>query len=612
MDRNALTGEQRIITRLLTVSFFVLTLFLFAPARLFTGNFMEFTSLFHESLLVFLALSLGLVAALYAAVSLLARRERAQRIAVAILFSAAFLMWFQGDVLPWLYGVLNGKNIAWRTFLAYGIVNTLFWSVLIGLAAAKAGLVFRFAGAVSLVLIAAQLLPAAYGWTALPDARDFKAQAQTADAGALYRYSNRVNVVVLVLDTFQTDIFRDIVRKDAALRESFDGFTYFRNALSGSDGTIVSVPNMLTGALYDNSEPYLDFVRSSFLGTSLPKTLTEYGFSVELYPIVPCSVYRDFSGVKPTGKRMRNWKAFAREQAFLADLALFRCAPFIAKPLIYNRQQWLLSPLVERIQRPRRAGNEARDGGERAPGAGGLRYAKEFENAVKLAPYLRDEYFINRMVTTSGVVKNTDTFRFYHLSGLHLQLVTDENLERAALRPRRADMLRQGAGVLKLAVMFLDRLRQLGVYDNSLIFIVADHGSGVGDAKVNVSPLAAGFNRRGPYRGNFGSFKAAGLPLVLVKRMNASGGLATSDAPVCLGDIPATVADELGLDAKFPGTSMFRLKENEPRERIYRAFVGPQEDVEYLAPLYEYAVNGFSWDDASWSETGKVYDARAE
>ena len=54
---------------------------------------------------------------------------------------------------------------------------------------------------------------------------------------------------------------------------------------------------------------------------------------------------------------------------------------------------------------------------------------------------------------------------------------------------------------------------------------------------------------------------------------------------------------------------MFGVREDERRERIYRAFVGPQEDVVYLAPLYEYAVDGHSWDDASWRETGDVYSA---
>jgi hypothetical protein len=131
----------------------------------------------------------------------------------------------------------------------------------------------------------------------------------------------------------------------------------------------------------------------------------------------------------------------------------------------------------------------------------------------------------------------------------------------------------------------------------------------VGDAKINVTSYGDNFNKSGPYKGNFQSFKAIGIPLILVKRMHATGELRTSDAPVSLGDIPQTVVEELGLEAGFPGKSMFSVAEHEERERIYRAFVGPQEDVEYLAPLYEYAVNGHSWDDTSWRETGNVYNA---
>jgi hypothetical protein len=84
--------------------------------------------------------------------------------------------------------------------------------------------------------------------------------------------------------------------------------------------------------------------------------------------------------------------------------------------------------------------------------------------------------------------------------------------------------------------------------------------------------------------------------------------LVTSDAPVILGDIPRTVVEELGLEADFPGSSLFSVQEGDPRERIYRAFIGPQvEGIEFLAPLYEYAVDGHSWDDTSWRETGNIY-----
>ena len=389
----------------------------------------------------------------------------------------------------------------------------------------------------------------------------------------------------------------------------FDGFTYFRNALAGSDGTVVSVPNMLTAANYDNSVPYLEFVRSSFLERSLPKTLTEYGFRVDLLPIFNHSVYTDFSGTPPTGKRLRDWPAFFEEQALVADLAVFRSVPHFAKELVYNRQRWLVSGLVKRFFDVKTADGASGGGEPVSAASSGTKYARELANSKALIGRNRDARFIDEMIAEAGILGRTDAFKFIHLSGIHPALVVNENLDYEVMDRTRANMVRQGTGILKIAALFLERLDRLGVYDNSLVFIVGDHGSGLADAGINVSPLTATFNTRGPYTGNFKTFKAAGIPLILAKRMNARGALKTSDAPVALSDIPLTVVEELGLEAEFPGRSMFGVREDEERERIYRAFVGPQEDIVYLAPLYEYAVNGHSWDDASWRETGNVYIA---
>ena len=266
--------------------------------------------------------------------------------------------------------------------------------------------------------------------------------------------------------------------------------------------------------------------------------------------------------------------------------------------------------MLERWQDSRH-GNEnwtsSAGGAAEATGSYGLKYAVELENSRKLIRKNWDATFIHKMIPGSGTMENREAFKFYHLDGIHLQLMMNENLEYEDMPPDRASMQRQGTAVLKIVAILLERLRQLEVFHNSLIFIVGDHGSGMPGTFINESLLGESFNTRGPYKGNFRSFKAAGIPLILVKRINSSGEMKTSDAPVCLADIPQTVVEELGLEARFPGMSMFTVKDDEERERIYRAFVGPQEDVEYLAPLYEYAVNGFSWDDSSWRETGTVY-----
>ena len=52
---------------------------------------------------------------------------------------------------------------------------------------------------------------------------------------------------------------------------------------------------------------------------------------------------------------------------------------------------------------------------------------------------------------------------------------------------------------------------------------------------------------------------------------------------------------------------MFAVAEGEPRERIYRAFVGRRSTSTTSRRCCEYAVDGDSWDDTSWRETGNIY-----
>jgi hypothetical protein len=607
-DRTPLKGKYSSI--LVSVAALATTVLLFTPARIYLGNFMEFTSLFPESMRVFLAASLAAGVALLVVVLLLSLSRVAGRITVSMLTALVVLAWLQGNILVWDYGVLNGREIDWNALARYGTIDALVWVGVLTFAVAGSRLVYRASRWVCLALVVVQLASVGQLWIATPKDQGFKQQQSATDT--LFQYSDHVNVVVLVIDTFQSDLFPDILRQHSDLEAAFDGFTYFRNALTGSDGTIVSVPIMLTTNAYDNSVPYLEYVKSSFLGNSLPKTLREYGFAVDLFPLLGYTVYSDFSGLPFGGKKLRDEKAFAREQALLADLALFRSAPQPLKRLIYNRQHWLVAVLLEDWLDRRDAGGAPAEAPGVTADASTLKYAKELENMQILVNKNRDPKFIMNMIGQSEPMRGQDAFKFIHLKGLHLPLIMNEDLDYEEMEPYRDNMLRQGAGMLKIAATFLERLERLGVYDESLIFIVGDHGSGVADAKINPTAVGDRLNKGGPYPSNFRSFKAAGIPLVLVKRINARGALATSTAPVCLGDIPRTVVDELGLEAEFPGRSMFAVAEGEPRERIYRAFIGPQLDVEYLAPLLEYAVDGDSWDDTSWRETGNVYYAPKE
>ena len=123
-------------------SFLVLTLFLFTPARISIGNFMEFSSLVPGKHAV--------VPGRFARPRGRARRAvrrwrpdpRAGRIVSGCSSRSAFLAWLQGNILLWHYGVLDGKDIDWGALVRYGIIDSVFWAVVMAFAILAAGPVF--------------------------------------------------------------------------------------------------------------------------------------------------------------------------------------------------------------------------------------------------------------------------------------------------------------------------------------------------------------------------------------------------------------------------------------------------------------------------------------
>ena len=144
--------------------------------------------------------------------------------------------------------------------------------------------------------------------------------------------------------------------------------------------------------------------------------------------------------------------------------------------------------------------------------------------------------------------------------------------------------------------MFIDELKKQGVYDNSLIFIIADHGT----RKIPINIQAAGLKETSGPDPIDNVFKFA-LPLILIKPFNSRGKLKTNNAPVTLADIGPTIFDE--LDIKNENRSMFKIKANDPSKR--RFFMIETGRSEYALKMLEYEVSGFSWLKSSWKVKGK-------
>ena len=63
-------------------------------------------------------------------------------------------------------------------------------------------------------------------------------------------------------------MFQELIDDEPELKDVFDGFVYFRNAVSAYRQSYPSIPNMLTGTYFDNSRPMWDYVRQAYLSDS--------------------------------------------------------------------------------------------------------------------------------------------------------------------------------------------------------------------------------------------------------------------------------------------------------------------------------------------------------
>ena len=560
------------------------TVLLFVPLRLFLGNFYEFTITFPRLLFYLTTAVLAGTAALTLFLRLVPCRARYWF--WLAMFALGALGWLQSALNPGDFGVLNGQAIDWaspinRRALAIEAVLWLGGGVMIF------GLRRRLAphvGKVCAILLATQFIGAGHlAATTLSSAATPWWNQYALDVRGKFTFSDDRNAIVLVLDTFQTSLFEQLRDEHPELFDCFDGFTLYADAIGGFPVTQPSVPVILTGDYYDNSVPYVDFVKERFDGPALPTVLKRAGFRSETYPMVPITVYLtpDSADNLKQNRFRPDWKRDRDLLARLLDVAWFQAVPQPLKKRIFADNHWFLQ---NRLLREKK---------------------RDAKTATPAKRRNKDVTFIEEMEAQAQVQPGPPTFKFFHLNGIHAPLNLNENLEAEDMPEKRGSYRRQAIAMLKIVERFLAKLQEIGAYDDTLIVIAADHGFG---------PIGIHDPGRGQrpddefYRNDL--FQGAALSLLLVKPAGARGELKTSDLQATLADIPATVCSELGVEHPFDGWVLTRPAPTDgPRRRLWYTFAWRWlSGNDYLSPLHEYVVEGPGRYEESWRPTRTVYE----
>jgi hypothetical protein len=260
---------------------------------------------------------------------------------------------------------------------------------------------------------------------------------------------------------------------------------------------------MLTGRVYRDERNLQAYVDDIFEQGSLFKSLRAGGYRVDSIT----EMQHDGESATNYYRLPRPYVSYEDYTQFtswqLADLSLFRYAPHALRPAIYNEQAWRLQTLF-------------------GPGDTSARRHYPVNGAVVL------NEFAHRM--TPRV--DEPVYKFIHVGIPHQPIVVNGNCEfTGVVRSTRELYKGQARCALMRAASMLDRLKQVGAYDNTFVVISSDHGIGF------VSPNFA--NGRGTPAGQLAVLAGKAMALLVVKPFNSNGPVRTSMAPTTITDIPS-------------------------------------------------------------------------
>jgi hypothetical protein len=542
--------------------------FLLLPGTLYLGNLDEFRT----APLPLARLLLG-PAVLLMAVALLAlrlsRRPEFSRLC-SVLAALVLLAWTQAYLLVWNYGVLDGSAIDWGA-APWRALDALLWIGGLAAAAAFHRRLGRPLAAAALALVALQAVVVGAQGVAQRDALALKHSKRLAsnDLEAMARFSTARNVLHVVLDSFQADVFQQIVsgpggdRARAALR----GFTFFEEHLGTFPATYLALPVIVSGQVYRNQVPRAEFMEGAYGARSLTAAAHAAGYEVD---VATDSWMLDLlTRGHVDHAYLTAQLPVAQEAAKLVDLALFRLAPHLAKRHVYSGQQWLAQRLFRR-------------------------------STLMRFPYFTHNAFLATVARDFRADRPAPVYKYFHLMTTHAPFVVNEDCTPAGrvVERVREHVLAQSRCSLGFVLALLDRMREAGVYDDSLVVLMSDHGGHLPPLRYRQGSIVDG-NMEYDLRPDF---VGLATPLLAIKPPGATGAFAVSPALTSMSDVAATIDALAGFGGGLPGTSIWDPAYGASGRRRFYGYEWSRLDPisEYIAMIREHTVAGSAYDVASW------------
>ncbi len=552
--------------------FVSILIFLFLPSEIYLRNPVEFVST--PSLLARDLLIWSSVAAVLLTLPVLIPVSAWQRAWLILLGSLAFALWVSGVFLVPDFGSMDGTSFHLERHTAQLNVHTLIFIVTLAIAAFG---MWKWPGYMirGLAVLGAGLaVLTVNNFYSVSTSQE--AQFEPVDPAEIAIFSSEKNVLILVLDTFQSDILQQINESQPGMRDALDGFQFFPDTLGVAPTTYLTMPAFHSGVSYDRLISLPTFYDQGIRQDSFLGELARNDYRVDIVNPIAGVCPEDVDVCKHQEHLLLNSRqATETETLRLADLGIFRATPGQFKRLVFQSGSGIASRVLNEIPL---AGLEHR-----------------IYNANSILQMVADE------LTTA---ERPPTAKLIHLLNTHPPFMFDQECAFIGVKKviDRGHQTRQTECALKWVLYLFEAMKQGGVYDNSLIILTADTGAGSIHAEDDLSSLYA--QQHGVAPGKLGRLIGGANPVLAIKQPGARGAMQTSSIQAQLTDIPKTVCVSTGDCSNSLGLDLGSGRD-ELRARTYHYYQFKNEywGLDYIPGITQYSVLGPLWLESSWTQS---------
>lgn len=442
------TFSSKVKHALIIVTWLVFLIGIYLPFIVYTNNRAYFTEYFSEIILPVTLLSIPLILIFTFLLGLVPKKLFIYLISLLTVFG--FFLWGMGDFFAVSYGSLNGLELTFSQHELRGKIEIMLMTILCVIAIKYPQKIINKSPYIVLLVLFAQLMMVVIGTVnESPD----KVKNNGVIDDELYKVSSSKNIIIIVLDTFGSEYFQQILNDEPGLEKELGGFVSYTDAISNYPVTKASVPSFLMGELIPENIEYNKYLKEYVSQAGLPKLFEEQGYLAS----VLSTSYTWFSDLysKRFYYELPQTEGYVSNNYWqLLDYGIFRMAPHYLKYGVYNDGVWLISNYVQ---------------------SGNL-YSNE-------KPW-KSSIVMDEIAEKLNVNDDTPRFKFLHFTIPHPKLIFNADCQLlTSFEYSSENMLKQSKCAIKKLLKIFKKMKSLGIYDSSLIVVMSDHGARMFNSK---------------------------------------------------------------------------------------------------------------------------------